>query len=275
MSRAFSALVAVTLSTVASADLIEIAGDRPTLVQNFGVGSRGTIYPAANAIYSNMGADQFTGSATSQGVTVSGNTNCYADDVTFSDALHPLQPGASITEMTWSVYNGNASTTNARIKIRFWLPNGANGGPGTYVTGVAFPVTAILPGVSIFSATIAPGTFLVPSGLKWWAGVQFDNTGASGTTNAQLANLGQGMFGSAGTGLPEVGYSDPQLFFQGAGGNVGSVNNPTGTLTSFGYPTGPTANFGWQFIPEPTTIGLVAAGLFGVTLPRVRRRRRA
>lgn len=242
------------------AELFKLVGDRPTLVGTIGSDPRGSSYPAANAIYSNIGSDQFTGFVTPQGVTVSGNTNCYADDVTFSNSLHPVSPGASITSMSWSAYNANATATVARMKIRFWLPDGANGGPGTYVTGVAFPATSIPTGVSIYSATIAPGLFLVPPGLKWWAGLQFDNTGSGGTTNAQLANLGQGLFGGASSGLPEVGYSDPQLYFKGVGGNVGGVSNPVGTLPGFGFPNGPTANFGWEFVPEPATLVLVALG---------------
>ncbi len=254
----------------------EIAGGIPTLVRTLESDERGVGTPSPNAIYSNIGSSQFTGFIAAQGVTVSGNTNCYADDLTFSDALHPLQPGASITGMSWSAFNGNTAATSARMKVRIWMPDGPGGGPGTYVTGVAFPVMSIPTGVSIYSATIAPGLFLVPTGLKWWVGLQFDNTGAGGTTNAQLANLGQGLFGSAGTGLPEVGFSDPQIYFKGVGGNASGVNNPTGSLTTFGFPNGPTANFGWEFVPEPASIGLVVAGLIGAALRRsMGRRRRA
>lgn len=245
---------------IAAAAPIEFVGDRPTLIQTLEPGPRGGGYPSPNAVYSNFGADQFTGFLTSQGVTVSGNTNCFSDDITFSSLLHPIQPGDSITEFRWSAANSNASATTARMKVRIWLPDGAGGGPGTYLTGIAFPPLSIPVGVSLYSATITPGAFVVPPGLKWWVGLQFDNTGSGGTTNAQLANLGQGIFGAPSSGLPEVGFSDPQSYFRGVGGNASGVNNPGGALANFGFPNGPTANFGWEFIPEPTTIVLLAIG---------------
>jgi hypothetical protein len=106
--------------------------------------------------------------------------------------------------------------------------------------------------------TFNGGSFVVPAGGTFFAGVYFDdNGGTTGATAAQLNLLGQGVFAP-----PTVGSSQDS-FFQTTGAGGGA--NPAGSFANFGG--NPTADFGWAFsgtlaTPEPGTgLLLLLAGV--------------
>src|SRR5262249_44222196 len=84
---------------------------------------------AINA-YSNVttfsGQSVLNGGATNQaGNTI---TNMVMDDLTFD----PSDAGLTVSNIVFSVRNNDAAAVTARPRLRFWLPDGAGGGPGTY-----------------------------------------------------------------------------------------------------------------------------------------------
>jgi len=193
------------------------------------------------------------GGATNQ----SGNTitNFVADDI------QPLAgfAGRSVTNFSLSVANLNPTAVTARPRVRIFLPDGPNLGPGTAIATLNFP-TATFTGSSIsliVSGQLGPTQFVIPSSSFFWAGVAFDDFGGTtGATLAQMNNLGQGVFNP-----PTVGISDDVYFITTDPGVPG--NSPPGSQRNFGGT--PVANFGWQFqvapVPEPGTLVL----LFGPT----------
>lgn len=212
-----------------------------------------------------------------------GVTGIIMDDIQFD----PLTaPGGDIQQVTFCVANFNATTTNARVRLRFWADNGADS-PSTYYTsgtpataqGFTFNPIQFASGVSCFFTTFAPSAtgFKVPGSLKFWAGMQYDNNnGTTGATLADLANLGVAIFSDA----ADVGFSNPEEYWNpDAFGNAFPTNAGTAPVTglvdTLGYPGpgAPPANFGWEFvsptIPEPMTIGLLGLGAAAL----IRRRR--
>jgi hypothetical protein len=267
MKTAIGILALAGLAGSAVADIEIQAGDlirgqSYTLGQATDFGTRAT--PGAS--YSNI--DTFTGSAFSNGgaANQAGNsiTRMVADDISF--AL-PYLAGQSFSQFTFSVTNLNTVAVSARPRVRFWLADGAGGGPGTYYSGIGYTFNAISFGansVGLFTGTIGPG-FLQPApGQTLWAGITFDNnTGATGATIAQLNNLGQGIFNP-----PAVGSSADAFFQTTAAGSFFGTNNPAGTLTNFGG--NPVGNFGWEFVvPAPGSVALL--GLGGLVASRRRR----
>jgi hypothetical protein len=229
------------------------------------------ILPAAQAqvvIYDNSA--NFAGSAFSNGGSAlqSGNTITRL----VADSIQTTAVGAPfiIDGFSFSVSNLNTVAVSARPRVRFYLADGAGGAPGTYVTGFSFnPISFAASNVSLFSTTIVPVTFATSTGA-FWAGITFDNsTGTTGATGAQLDLLGQGIYGP-----PLVGSSADNFFVTTAAGSF-LVNNPAGTVTSFGG--SPVANFGWRFtspVPESSTLWMLLVGLpvLGLSLRRRARR---
>lgn len=215
--------------------------------------------PGQVIIYNNttnsMAAALQNGGATNQ----SGNTitNFVADDI------QPLTgfAGKSVTNFSLSVANLNSTAVSARPRVRIFLPDGLNLGPGTAIATLNFPVaTFTASSISlIVSGPLGPSQFVLPSSSFFWAGVAFDDFGGTtGATLAQMNNLGQGVFNP-----PTVGISDDVYFITTNPGAPGDF--PAGSQRNFGGPPNPVANFGWQFqvaaVPEPGTLVL----LFGPT----------
>src|SRR4051794_7331196 len=192
---------------------------------------------AQTTFYSNI--TNFSGSAfaaQASGVGGSGAliTPLIADDLN----LIAAGAGASITRFQFTVANLNSVATNARPIVNFYANNGAGSGPGTLVASFTFNViTFNAATVAIF--TFAPGgtLFTVPANAALWAGIMFDNGGGATATQAQLNNLGQGIFDP-----PTIGSSADLFFRSTANGPTGS--NPAGTFNNFGG--NPRANFGWS-----------------------------
>ena len=180
-------------------------------------------------------------------------TKYVTDDLAMTGAV------PSVTRFTWSVANFNATATTARMRVRWHLPDGPGGTPGTYITGFSFAASALPVGVSTFFADTSTTPFALPANC--WMGICFDNSGAAATTAAQLDNLGVGLFNP-----PDVGTSGDVAFLTSAA-SVGNVNNPAGGTFNFGG--APVANFGWEVVPAPASMALI--GLGGLVAGRRRR----
>lgn len=228
-------------------------------------------YGQSFVAYSNV--TTFSGSAFSNGGTSAGITRLVADDITVDPAFQG--GGFWINQITFSVFNGNATALTIRPRLRFWLADGAANGSGVNDPGTqlaqAFsfnPLSVNANTVATFFFTLTPFQMMLPNGT-FWAGITFDNVGAT-ATNAQTDLFGQGIWGP-----PTVGSSVDTAFRTTATGSFFVQNNPAGAQFNFGGT--PTANFGWVFnvtpIPEPTTIGLFGLMLVGA-VPAYRRYRR-
>ena len=223
--------------------------------------------PAQIVIYDNtttsLSAQVINGGATS---TI---TRLVADDIHFATGT----AGQNITGFSFTVFNADTVSFSARPRVRFWLPDGTGGGPGTYYNSIGFsfsPITFVAGDNGFFTASFATPVagFTVPAGEVFWAGMTFDNSTATATT-ANLNNLGQDLYNP-----PLLGSSTDMIFTTTAPGSFFNVSNPAGTLSNFGG--SPFANIGWQFtttaVPEPSS--MVLAGIFGVgSLLRWRRRK--
>lgn len=189
----------------------------------------------------------------------SGNTitKMVCDDL---EGIHPFFVGKSVTSVTFSVANLNATAVSVRARIRFYKEDGASGGPGTYITGYSFNAFSFSAGVTNLTGNLGAG-WVLPTD-KIWAGITFDNnTGATGATEAQLNKFGVGLFDP-----PVWGSSQDRLFGTSAAGSfVG--NNPAGSAFNFGG--APVANAGWKLIPTPGAAALL--GLAGIAAGRRRR----
>jgi hypothetical protein len=199
-------------------------------------------------------------------VNLSGNmaTTMVADDISIASPTT-----SNMTAFAFSVVSFNPTPVSARPLIRFYNNDGAGGGPGTFIGGfnfnaISFPGSG---GVQTFSFNLT--TPLLIDGT-FWAAMTFDNNGgATGATQAQMDQLGQGLFNP-----PSVGSSLDVFWQSTAAGTFAGGNNPAGGFFNFGGT--PVANFGWQFttqpVPEPGVLAMIGGiGAFAL----IRRRRTA
>jgi hypothetical protein len=227
----------------------------------------------AATIYSNV--TNFSGSAFADGgATVTAGTDTtklIADDITVASGFG----GAVVDSFSFAVANLNAAAVTARPLVRFYDDDGAGNGPGTLLGSFDFnPISFGADAVAIFTFT-ASNLFTVPSGGTFWAAITFDdNAGTTGATQAQMNELGMGIFGP-----PTVGSSQDSFFETTSAGDFAS-NDPAGGFFNFGG--NPVGDFGWSFdsaattTPEPGTgmLSLLAAIPLAAYF-RVRRRQRA
>lgn len=221
-----------------------------------------TAASAQTVTYNNL--TTFTGQVFSNGGSVNqaGNTitRMVADDINIASPTT-----SRMTSFTFTVTNLNATAVSARPLVRFYDNNGAGGLPGTFLGGFNFNA------INFAGLNLGSFSFNLPAPLiidgTFWAAITFDNnTGATGATQAQLNNLGQGIFNP-----PTVGSSQDAFWYSDAAGGF-VVNNPVGQI--FNFNGNPVANFGWQFttqpVPEPGVLAMIGGiGAFAL----IRRRR--
>jgi len=193
--------------------------------------------------YSNLAS--FLGTALNNGgVTPSGAgqvTVLVADDLT----PLPGYAGVDVTSFKWTVTNLNPVGVSARCLVRFHLPDGPGGAPGTLLGGFNFnPLLFGANTITTVTANLPPATLQMFGG-PFWSGLAFDNNGgATGATAAQLSVMGQGAFHP-----PTSGTSADQVF-RSADINF-SINNPAGAIIpgsgQFVF------NLGWQFNVDQAT----------------------
>jgi hypothetical protein len=228
------------------------------------------ISPAQVIVYDNT-TNSMPSAFQNGGATTQAGNNTITRYV--ADDIQPIAgAGQSVTQVRLSVANLNNTPVTARPRVRFFLPDGPGQAPGTGLASLTFQTATF--GASsisvIVSAPLAAGQFVLPSSSFFWAGVVFDDFGGTtGATQAQLNNLGQGIFNP-----PTVGSSVDIFFVSTAAGVPGDM--PAGTLQNFNGT--PVANFGWQFqvsaVPEPTTLALLIGPTAIIALTRVCRRRK-
>jgi hypothetical protein len=225
----------------------------------------------ATTIYDNLTTFSGGGFANGGATVTAGTdtTKLIADDITVASGF----AGAVVNSFTFSVANLGTALVTARPLIRFYSDDGAGGDPGTLLASFNFdPISFGAETVATFSFNAA-SLFTVPLSGTFWAGITFDdNSGTTGATQAQMNELGVGIFGPV-----SVGSSQDHFFETTSAGDFAS-NNPAGSLLFFGG--SPAADFGWSFgsstTPEPGTgiLSLLAAIPLAACF-LVRRRRRA
>ncbi len=253
-------LLAIVFTAVAVAPVRadEIFGGDLQVVEEFAIGTPGTMEPAVLVSdYSNvsnfLGQGFINGGSALQGTNTI--TRLVADDLTPTG----VHAGLSITQFKFSMANFNQTTVSTRPRVRFWFADGAAGAPGTYynlpaAVGFSFNPIAIGPGVTVVTATLAPGQFFMP-GVPFWAGITFDNNnGATGATAAQLDLIGQGIFDPA-----DIGSSGDQFWVSTGAGSLFNLANPAGSLGNLGG--APPASFGWEFtVDAPVPVNQTSWG---------------
>ena len=187
-------------------------------------------------MYSNLGTFRnqsfAAGGATQQFLNTI--TRLAADDLNLVGA-----PPYSVNGFRFMVTNLNAVDVSARPLVRFYLPNGPGGGPGTLIEARTYNPIVFHCRPSWAPSRRAAQFVLRSSSI--WAGIAFDNNGGTtGATAAQLDNLALGIFSPA-----ELGTSADQYFVTTAAGSFAS-DNPVGTLANFGG--APPADFGWEIL---------------------------
>jgi hypothetical protein len=248
--KILGALALAALAGTASADILTTATQAWTAPISE-VGSFGTRVPSPGSTYSNI--DNSTGFFASPAGAAAGATKVLSDLVTMTAPNLP-------TKVSFSVVNNNGVTIAARPRVRFWLPDGAGGAPGTLVGGFSFnPIT--------FAATSASSFFFDASALgvlpaNIWVGWLYDNVGTT-TTNAQLNNLGQLLYDA-----PVIGSSaDTDWLSTAAGSNF--VASPAGAIRTSPFLAAPNANYYLEIAPTPGTLAML--GLGGLVATRRRR----
>lgn len=258
-----AALGLFALSGAAYADEF-FAGDlEATRSYQLGVQTHAT-RATPGAAYSNI--DNFTGQGFANGGAAlqSGNTitTLVADDLT---PVTGIPSGTSITQFSFTVVNFDTTSTTFRPRVRFWFADGAGGLPGNYYNlpggvdvGFSFaPITQAAGTAITYTGTVTPGTFDMPTST-FWAGITFDNNGGTTGANAAKLNLlGVGIFSP-----PVVGSSLDAAFQTTGAGSFFTTDNPAGSAFNFGG--APAANFGWEFVPEPSSLSLLALGCFAI-----------
>jgi len=263
LAAAALALAAFAFNGSARAD-VDIPNGTPTLAHVYDIGhvsdgGLNTVAPGAK--YSNV--TTFTGFGIVNGGAVAdaGNggaltTTLLADDLNMTSATSVTSTGS----MSFSVANLNSTVVSARVRLRFFLPDGPGGAPGTALGGFSFNPIAFATGVSTFFFNPS-ATFVFPS-ANVWAGEFFDNIGATTTTAAQLNNLGQGSFNPV-----DVGTSADKDFLSGTPVDTFLNNNPSGSVRTSPFAGNPVANYGWEVapgVPEPTSLAIIGLGLAGL-----------
>jgi hypothetical protein len=205
--------------------------------------------------------------------TVNGNTSTqlYADDITVA----PSSVGMVVSQFQFGIRNQNppSDPVTVRPRVRFYLPDGTSGMPGTLIQAYDLPLVSVNSNSLGIVNFTPPVGFTIPaagtSGTNFWAGVFLDNNnGSTGTTQFQFQNLSQQYFDP-----PTVGSSHDSIFAASTFGDFNS-NNPPGSLLSF-QPMF-VSNFLWQFtatpVPEPTSLALFGiASAVAVSWRRMRK----
>ncbi|MBS1713671.1 MAG: PEP-CTERM sorting domain-containing protein [Armatimonadetes bacterium] len=214
----------------------------------------------AQLVYDNTTSFMSSAFAAGGTTSVSGvlTTNIVLDDLNMTGS-------GQLGAIKFAIANLNTSATTARMRLRFFQTDGTGGGPGTALGGVTFAATSIGTGVTLYSADLTANNIVLPS-ANLWVGFFFDNSGASGTTAAQLDKLGMGLYGP-----PTVGTSADKMFVSSTPGSFLS-NNPAGTVFNSPFGGNPAANFGMQFNVVPEPFSMLALGAGTVALARKRRK---
>ncbi len=233
---------------------------------------------AQTSAYDNTGHYQgwnliSSGTSTQGSNTVTG---ILVDDITFA----PGSAGQTVTAITVGAANQNGGPITVRPFLRFWLPDGANGGPGTYLSPGGVPLdvnygpTTLGTTTNLLRIELGSNSFQIPAAEKLWVGLGFDN--ANGTTGAdsfQMNNLGYNLYDP-----PAVGSSTDTAFITGGGGQtLLGFNNPPGSMVHGPGNGNPVYDAGYRFevspVPEPA--GVLAVGLAATAGTAARLRRRA
>ena len=266
-------LAIVALSAFAApsfADVIRENGSLETYIEvntapevtahfDLGVPANGIGVRSAGDAYENI--TNFTGSGATNGgaASISGvlTTKYLADDLNVGAS----NVGYSVTRQDWCVANFAATAVTARMRTRWHMDNGSNA-PGSYISGFSFTATAIPSGVTCYNYDNVTQIFAIPA-AKIWMGITFDNSGAAGTTAAQLNNLGMGLFD------PPINGTSADEDFLTSAASVGNVNNPAGATRISPFAGNPAADYGWRISPEPSSLALLGLGVIGL----IRRRK--
>ncbi len=131
--------------------------------------------PSADAVYSNLETfqnDSFAAGGATQQV-LNTITRMAADDLNLVGT-----PPYSINGFRFTVTNRNAVDVTARPLVRFYLPDGPGGGPGTLIEARTYnPI--VFAALSVGKVIKTSSTFVLNSS-SIWAGIAFDDNG--GTT---------------------------------------------------------------------------------------------
>jgi PEP-CTERM motif len=208
-------------------------------------------------VYSNV--TNFTGNGFINGGATAGITTLVADN------LITTLPGAPLVGFTFSVANFDTVAFTARPRVRFYADDNA-GAPGTLLAGFSFnPISFGAGSVGLFGTGVIAQFTTVPANGRIWAGITFDNVGAT-ATNANLNNLGQGIFDPATIG------SSADDFWQTTAAGSHFNNAPAGSLLNFNGT--PIANYGWALtssVPEPASMIAIGLGIAGLAAKRRRK----
>ena len=198
------------------------------------------------AIYSNV--TTFLGQALANG----GEANSPAITRMIVDSLGYTGGPYNIDGFVFSMANLNSVAVSARPLVRFYEANGVGNGPGTFITGFNFnPVSVASNSVILLNANVP--FFTIPAGAVW-AGILFDNSGATANGN-QLNSFGQGVYGPI-----DLGSSTDSYFRTTAAPPSGlsfASNNPGPGTTGNNFAGTPLANCGWELRQAPTINSIV------------------